>query len=111
MVRFEAYAVALEIIRGLAEVLPRIGRHDRDLVKQGRRAASSIALNLQEGSGRRGGDRTRHFSIASGSAKEVLAVLDVAEAWGYLDAEATAQLRKLLDRELALTWGLAKPTG
>ena len=104
--RFEAYEVALEIIRELREVLVAIKRSDRDLEKQGRRAAASVALNLKEGSRRLGRDRTHHFAIAAGSAHELLGVLEVSEAFGYLRADAVRALRELLDRELAMTWRL-----
>ena len=109
--RFEAYGVALEMIRGLAAVLPRIKSRDGDLAKQGRRAASSVALNLSEGNRRKGKDRAYHFSVAAGSADEVLAVLEVSEAWGYLSPQATGSLKDLLDRVLAMTWKLSHPSG
>jgi four helix bundle protein len=109
--RFEAYEIALEIICHLRELLPRIKKHDRDLEKQGRRAASSMALNLKEGNRRLGRDRIHQFSIAAGSADEVLGVLDVSEAWGYLQADLAKPARELLDRELAMTWRLTHPAG
>jgi len=107
--RFEAYEVALEIIRGLRPVLEALKKQDRELEKQGRRAAASIALNLSEGNRRLGRDKTHHFSIAAGSANELLAVLEVSEAFGYVHPEALAPLRDLLDRELAMTWRLTHP--
>ncbi len=109
--KFEAYEIALEIIRGLTAsgVLATIKRHDRDLEKQGRRAAASIALNLKEGNRRLGKDRTYHFSVAAGSADELLGVLDVSEAFGYVAGPTVKTLRKLLDTELAITWRLTHP--
>jgi four helix bundle protein len=104
--RFDAYEVSLEIIRELVGVLAVIKRHDRDLEKQGRRAASSIALNLKEGNRRLGKDRRYHFSVAGGSADELLGVLEVSEAFGYVRGAAVKSLRELLDRELAMTWRL-----
>jgi hypothetical protein len=44
--------------------------------------------------------------MAHGSAGEIPAALDVAEAWGW-QIEST-QARALLDRELALLWGLTR---
>ena len=40
---FEAYEIALEILRELRGVLLTIKKHDRELEKQGRRAATSVA--------------------------------------------------------------------
>jgi four helix bundle protein len=78
------YQQAIEMNRQLAAVAPRIERHDRDLVRQMKRAASSVALNLAEGLGNRGGNRELRFQTALGSAREVQACVDVAMAWGYI---------------------------
>ena len=44
--------------------------------------------------------------MARGSAGEILAALDTADAWGW--RVETAAARKLLDRQLALLWGLCR---
>ena len=101
---FVAYNVSLELVRELAPMVPLIKKHDRDLADQLRRAASSVVLNISEGSGRAGGDRRRSFEIASGSAREVLAALDTSAAWGWVVPSDRA--RELLDRLLAMLWRL-----
>ena len=53
-------------------------------------ASSSVAYNLAEGNGRTGGDRRHLFRIAYSSCRGVQAILDVAEAWGWLDADDTS---------------------
>jgi len=63
-----------------------IERHDRDLASQLKRAASSVVLNLAEGSGSFGGVRTQRYRTALGSARETLACLLVAERFGYVEA-------------------------
>jgi four helix bundle protein len=78
------YQKAIEMNRELAKVAVRIGRQDPDLMRQLRRAASSVALNLAEGLGTRAGNRELRFQSALGSVREVGACLDVAEAWGHL---------------------------
>ena len=51
------------------------------LVDQLRRAISSVTLNIAEGNGRTSfAERKRFFCIARGSAMEVSAIIDVAEA-------------------------------
>lgn len=60
------YQQAIEMNRQLALVAPRIERHDRDLVRQMKRAASSVALNLAEGLGNQGGNRELRFQTALG---------------------------------------------
>jgi four helix bundle protein len=66
--------------------------------------AISVLLNLAEGQKFNNGNRRKHYEIAQGSANEVKAALDAAEAWGWIEC-ATAQ-RQLLDRVLALLWRL-----
>jgi four helix bundle protein len=66
-------------------------------------------LNVAEGRSRAGRDRTHLFRIAAGSASEVAAALDVAQAFGYLSSELCEPSRKLLDRQRALLWGLTHP--
>ena len=77
------YDVMIAAIAELKTVLPAIETCDRDLGRQLRRAASSVALNLAEGSGSSGGTRRERYRNALGSAREVSACLDVAEAFGY----------------------------
>ena len=81
--RFYALDLALLIIFRLRDVLPAIARCDARLHKQLREAGSSIALNLGEGSRRRGRDRRFLYTVASGSAEEVRTGLRTALAWGY----------------------------
>ena len=101
---FLAYDVSLELIRELRPVVIALREHDRDLASQLRRAATSISLNLAEGRDRKDGDRRRFFEIARGSASEVRAALDTAEAWGW--PVALAPSRALLDRLGGLHYGL-----
>ncbi len=107
----DAYDVAIDLIRTLRPILATLAKHDRDEAKQGRKAASSVSRNLKEGNRRLGRDRIHFFSIAAGSADEVLGVLDNAEAWGYLGSEETVEARTLLDRELAMLWRLTHARG
>jgi four helix bundle protein len=90
------YAIVIDVLRALRPVVAQIEMHDRDLARQLRRSASSIALNLSEGSGSRGGTRRERYQNALGSAREVSACLDVAEALGYVES-FDAALRDRLD--------------
>lgn len=102
--QFDAYVVALEMIRSLRVPLAKIQSHDSALAGQIRKAAPSVPLNLNEGRRRRGKDRHHLWRVAAGSADEVRAALEVAEAWGYVDADAIESTLKLLDRLLAMCW-------
>jgi four helix bundle protein len=104
---FITYNVSVDLIRQLRDVVAAIKRHDRDLADQLQRAASSVALNLSEGQRLTAGNQRKHYETAHGSANEVKAALDLAEAWGWI-ADAPAA-RKTLDRLLALLWRLNHP--
>lgn len=65
-------------------------------------------LNLGEGACSQGGNRRKHFWIAQGSASEVKAALSTAMCWGWVQSPAEAL--RVLDRLLALLWGLTHPT-
>ena len=106
--RFEALELSYRLIEALAPVACKLSRLDADLARQLRRAASSNALNLAEGSGRTGNDRRRHYRIAAGSCRESEAALRVAEAWGYVDAANLGEVYDQFDRLHRMHWKLTR---
>ena len=104
--RFETQEVALEMAAQLRGPLEALGRHDRDLADQVRRAAASVVLNIAEGAGRRGKDRLQHYRIAAGSAGEIAVALRLAVAWGCLDPVRVQGVEALLARVQAMLWRL-----
>jgi four helix bundle protein len=91
------YSTILDVLRALRPLIAAIEMHDRDLARQLRRCASSIALNVQEGSGSHGGTRRERYRNALGSARETGACLDVALALGYVE-DVDAALLDALDK-------------
>ena len=106
---FIAEELAYELVGSVRGSVEEIGRRDRDLADQARRAASSVALNLAEGAQRRGKDRLHHYRIAAGSCSELKAALRLACAWGYLDDKRLGEPLSLIRRLLAITWKLTQP--
>ena len=105
---FRAQDTSFELASSLCDFLRRVGRQDRDLARQIRRAASSIALNLAEGNGRIGKDRLHCFRIARGSALEVQAGLRLAVAWGYVPDGTVRRPLSLVADLLAMLGGLLR---
>ena len=100
------YDVALEMVTAIRPLIDCIARRDRSLAQQLRRSASSVALNIGEAAHSRGGNQPARFQDAAGSASETRAALKVAAAWGYIGHTEQAKLDGVLDRILAMLWGL-----
>ncbi len=101
---FEAFDVALDLVRNVREPLAAVAERDAALAEQLRRAAASVPLNVAEGRRRQGRDRLHLWRVAAGSASEVSASLRVAEAWGYVGGEAITPALSSCDRVLAMLW-------
>src|SRR5215471_8599355 len=82
------------LVRPIAEA---IGRRDRDLASQIRRAMSSVGLNIAEGFGTASGNARLRFETARGSLYETQAGIRIAEAWGFVSREETAAALDAID--------------
>ena len=98
----------LQIIEQARPFVDAIGRRDRDLASQVRRALSSIALNLGEGAGSAGGNARLRFQSALGSLYEARAGLRVGIAWGYVSAADCTGVLAGFDRLCARVYGLSR---
>src|ERR1039457_2361320 len=103
----DVYRLTLQVLGELRGPLTLIERHDKDLGNQLRRAASSVALHLAEGSGAHGGTLLARYRTALGSARETGACLDVAVALGYVEG-VDGELLTRLDRVRAMLAGLVR---
>ena len=101
------YETMIDVMRGLRPVIVKIEGSDRDLARQLRRAASSVALNISEGSGSSGGTRRERYRNALGSARETTACLEVAVALGYVEG-LDARMLDDLDRVRATLVKIAR---
>jgi four helix bundle protein len=78
----------IELVRRTRAAVEAIGKHDKDLERQVRRAMTSVVLNGREGERQGRGKGRQRFEDAMGSADEVKGGLEVAEALGYVEVEA-----------------------
>ena len=89
------YSVVLVMIAEIAGIAEQIETRDGDLARQLRRAATSVALNTAEGMGNTGGHKRQRYQTALGSAREVMACVDVAKAMRYIDEIDAAVLDRM----------------
>lgn len=101
------YTDIIDFLRASRPLIDRIARHDRDLVRQLRRAGASVALNLAEGYGVSAGSKRSRYLTALGSARELRACFDVADAFGYAPPLGQA-LDAKLDIIIATLWKLSR---
>ena len=99
-----AYALAVEVYR-VTVSFPKQELYG--LTSQIRRATFSVALNIAEGSAKRGPrEFRRYLDIALGSLSELTCALRLARDLGFLSAETWAALEKQRNHAGALTWKL-----
>jgi four helix bundle protein len=106
--RFQVLEFAIELASILRQPADVIRRRDPELHRQLRGAANSIGLNIAEGASRSGRDRSYHFRIAAGSAREARTALRLAAAWNDLPPEAIEPALGLIDRILAMLWPMTR---
>ena len=102
------YAVVLLMVADVAKIAKQIERHDRDLAREARTAASSVALNTAEGMRNTGGHKRERYQTALGSAQEMLCCLQVAQASRYIGKIDAAVLDRI-DHVIATLTRLVYP--
>ncbi len=102
------HSTAIEAVRLLAPLVRRIRRFDLSLGNQISRSASSVVLNIGEGSHSSGGTRRQRYLNAAGSASETRSALQVAQAWGYVSAADCQAVLGHLEHILAVLWKLTR---
>lgn len=99
--RLDVYQVAIEFVGDANITADGIPRGRAALGDQLRRAATSICLNIAEGSGEFAPkEKARFYRIAKRSATECAAVLDVANAWSTPASEPGFQQRLREGKEM-----------
>ena len=99
---------AIQVAAGVRPVVERVGRRDRALADQLRRAVSSVVLNLAEALGSDAGNRRARLATARGSLCEARAAVQLAAAWGYIDDTSATSIAAQLDRLGARLFGVVR---
>ncbi len=100
------YQDSMVMVREVYEVARIVERSDGDLARQMRRASSSVALNISEGSYSRKGNRLARWQDAMGSANETRSALQLAAAVGFI--QPSNRLLDRLDKIVATLWKLTR---
>ena len=108
MKNFECYQISLAGVRAVRPLIGRVQACDADLARQLRRCLSSVPLNIAEGSRSRGRNVQARYSTAMGSAREVIACLQTAEALGYLQADGLPAVIDRFDHVIAVLFKLCR---
>ncbi|MEO8549271.1 MAG: four helix bundle protein [Kofleriaceae bacterium] len=108
--KLDVYKCSIEYLAAARSIYTALGRGNADLADQLRRASQSIAQNIAEGAGRATrADKTKHFTIARGSAMECAAHLDVIKIEGLIDGQSYERVTELLERIVAMLTRLIDP--
>ena len=109
--RLDVYQRALELVVTADAVAPGFLGIRRHLGWQLHKAASSVPLNIAEGCGRsRRLDRARFFVIATGSAMECAAILDIADRLNVGPPAGRIRLRGHIEAVVAMLIRLTTAT-
>lgn len=106
--KLEVYATARSFVFACYQLTRQFPSEERfALSQQIRRAATSVHLNIAEGSSRKSlADRKRFFEISRGSLIEIDAALDISADLGYFKIESIQSLGEALIKCFKLLTGL-----
>ena len=105
--RLDAYRMAVDLVRGVAENVDRITASHVSLRDQVQRSSLSVMRQIAEAASRRSpADRRARFAVARGEAAECDSTLEALDIVGALPHRAVERLRELADRIGAMLTGL-----
>ncbi|MDI9566729.1 MAG: four helix bundle protein [Brevefilum fermentans] len=92
----DVYKLSLEYIKAVYELKSKLPEHEKfNLTGQISRVATSIALNIAEGStGQSNLEQKRFLGLAIRSYLETIACLDIIEKFGYINKDEIYALRQ-----------------
>jgi four helix bundle protein len=102
--KFRILEDAFRLVRLMRPLWEQVAKHDRNLSRQLRDAATSVPGNIAEGMHRSGGHQRERFGTAMGSSRECIAHLMTAIAAGYLGEAACEEAMDCADKVAATLW-------
>ena len=107
--RLHVYERSLDLVEAVDRFVFRFDGNRRHLGWQLHSAASSIPLNIAEGNGRyRRNDKAQFFVVATGSALECAAIMDIAKRLNVGSATEREHIRGLLTEIVRMLIALSK---
>ena len=107
--RLDCYRLLVDVAKAMPCLISCMPRGEGYLADQLKRALVSAILNLAEGNGRFSiKERNRFFDISLASIKEVMAAIDISNAFGFLDTKSSQVLSDNLTKAFNMIRKLKK---
>jgi len=103
---FIVYELTLQMLRELKPLIEQVRRHSPSLADQMERSGQGTFLNLAESQSARGRNEAAKLQLALTECRETRAALQLAVAWDYISAAASAGVDDKLDQVAAILWSL-----
>ena len=101
--KFGAYRFAIEFAAEAARIIEKLPPGYAKLADQLRRASSSVALTIAEGSGKTSrAERNHCYTVARGEAMESAAIVDVLECSHVIESDTARRAKELLENAVAI---------
>jgi four helix bundle protein len=110
--KLSVYQKAIDIIDKVYDYTTTFPKEEMfGMISQFRRSATSISLNIAEGSARSKKDFRRFLDIAQGSVFESVAIIEISQRRKYMEQSVALQLRQDFSEISKMISGLKKSLG
>ena len=106
--KLDVYVASINFLTLASKLIEKYPRGNSSIADQLKRASLSIPLNIAEGCGKKGADRSRFYDISRGSSHECGAILDASKVLGIIDDESYFEGKKLLYRIVSMLFKMSE---